>query len=175
VKDNFDTENTEREGSFTEIFLLCETLWLLRALCVEQNVYIEKELYVMKKMYDTINQLTHHIIGAAIEVHRILGPGLLESTYEACMVYELRERGLQFKQQLVLPVVYKDIQLEQGYRIDLLVENRVVVELKAVAELLPVHEAQILSYLKLSGHKIGLLLNFNVTLLKDGGIQRYRM
>jgi GxxExxY protein len=115
-----------------------------------------------------LNKLTEQIIGAAIEVHRHLGPGLLESTYEACLKYELAERGLKAECQKVLPVVYKEILLEQGYRIDLLVENCVVVELKAVDAITDVHKAQVLTYLKLSGHKIGLLLNFNVKLLKNG-------
>jgi len=113
-----------------------------------------------------LNKLTEQLIGAAIEVHRHLGPGLLESTYEACLKYELEQRGLTVHPQKALPVVYKDVQLEQGYRIDLLVENRIVVELKVVEEITAVHEAQILTYLKLSGHKIGLIFNFNVKLLK---------
>ena len=121
-----------------------------------------------------INVITEQIIGAAIEVHRHLGPGLLESAYEACLKYELAQRGLQIEAQKGLPIVYKEIELEQGYRIDLLVENRVVVELKAVEEITDVHEAQILTYLKLSGNTIGLLLNFNVKLLKNG-IRRFIM
>ncbi len=128
----------------------------------------------MKDMGDDINRLTEKIIGAAIEVHRLLGPGLLESTYEACLVYELEQLKFCVEQQKSLPVVYKGIKLEQGYRIDLLVNNLVVIELKAVEEILPVHEAQILSYLKLSGCEVGLLLNFNVKLLKNG-IHRFAM
>jgi GxxExxY protein len=115
-----------------------------------------------------LNKLTEQIIGAAIEVHRHLGLGLLESTYEACLKYELAERGLKVEAQKALPVVYKEILLEQGYRVDLLVENCVVVELKAVDAITDVHKAQVLTYLKLSGNKIGLLLNFNVKLLKNG-------
>ncbi len=122
----------------------------------------------------SVNKITEQIIGSAIEVHRHLGPGLLESTYEACLKYELTERGLKVEAQKALPVVYKDIQLEQGYRIDLLVENSVVVELKAVEQITAVHEAQILTYLKLSGNTIGLLLNFNTKLLKDG-LRRFIM
>jgi GxxExxY protein len=115
-----------------------------------------------------LNELTKQIIGAAIEVHRHLGPGLLESTYETCLAYELRQLGLSFGRQKALPLVYKEIRLDQGYRIDLLVERKVVVEIKVVEQIAPVHEAQVLSYLKLSGCRIGLLLNFNVKLLKNG-------
>lgn len=118
------------------------------------------------------NRLTEQIIGAAIEVHRHLGPGLLESAYETCLEYELQQLGLRVERQKALPVVYKDIHLEQGYRIDLLVEGQIVVELKAVEQFMPVHEAQVLSYLKFSGCKIGLLFNFNVKMLKDG-IRRF--
>src|SRR3989304_9511334 len=117
-------------------------------------------------------ELTHGIIGAAIEVHRLLGPGLLESAYEECLARELTLRGLQFERQKPIPVVYKDVKLECGYRIDLLVEGRIVVELKAVEALGPIHEASILTYLRLSGCSLGLLINFNVPVLKDG-IRRY--
>lgn len=119
------------------------------------------------------NEITSKIISAAIEVHRHLGPGLLESAYETCLAYELTEAGLQVEQQKPLPIVYKQIHLNHGYRIDLLVNNLVVVELKVVEQLTAVHEAQILSYLKFSGCQLGLLLNFNVTMLKDGGIRRF--
>jgi len=120
-----------------------------------------------------INDLTGTIIGAAIEVHRCLGPGLLESAYEACLEYELQAKGLKVERQKPLPIVYKDIHLEHGFRIDLLVENAVIVELKVVEELTPVHRAQVLSYLRFSGCKIGLLFNFNVTVLKNDGIRRF--
>ena len=113
-------------------------------------------------------EITGQIIGAAIAVHRALGPGLLESTYEACLAYELMQRGLRVEKQKELPVVYSGVHLDCGYRIDLLVESVVIVELKAVDTLAPIHEAQLLSYLKLSGCKIGLLINFNVEILKDG-------
>ena len=119
------------------------------------------------------NRLTSQIIGAAIEVHRQLGPGLLESSYETCLAYELETRGLSVERQKPLPIVYKEIHLEHGYRIDLLVNQLVVVELKVVEAITAVHEAQMLSYLKFSGCKVGLLINFNVTLLKDGGIRRF--
>jgi GxxExxY protein len=101
-------------------------------------------------------------------VHSALGPGLLESAYEACLVYELRERGLQVRTQVPLPLVYRGVQLGAAYRMDLLVEDSLVVELKTVDKLQPVHEAQLLSYLKLSGHQVGLLINFHVPRLKDG-------
>ena len=119
-----------------------------------------------------INEITSMIIGGAIEVHRYLGTGLLESAYETCLAHELSDYGLQVVRQKALPIVNKDIHLEHGYRIDLLVNQKVVVELKAVDELTAVHEAQLLSYLRFSECKVGLLLNFNVTLLKDGGIRR---
>jgi len=112
--------------------------------------------------------LTEQVIGAAIEVHRGLGPGLLESAYEACLCYELGQRGLAFQRQVALPVVYKTVQLDCGYRIDLLVQERLIVELKTVEHLLPIHEAQLLTYMKLRGISTGLLLNFNVPLLKNG-------
>lgn len=119
------------------------------------------------------NRLTSQIIGAAIEVHKQLGPGLLKSSYETCLAYELEAHGLQIERQKALPIVYKEIHLDHGYRIDLLVNQLVIVELKVVESITAVHEAQILSYLKFSGCKVGLLLNFNVTLLKDGGIRRF--
>jgi GxxExxY protein len=123
---------------------------------------------------NNLNVITGQIIGAAIEVHRHLGPGLLESAYETCLAYELTQRGLHVQRQKALPIVYKQINLEQGYRIDLLVENLVIVELKVVEALTTVHEAQLLSYLKFSGCPVGLLINFNVQLLKDG-IKRFRL
>ncbi|MFN8493723.1 MAG: GxxExxY protein [Caldilineaceae bacterium] len=119
--------------------------------------------------------MTEAIIGAAIEVHRHWGPGLLESPYETCLMYELERLGLFVERQKVLPIRYKEIFLDQGYRIDLLINEQVVVELKAVDTIMPVHEAQILSYLKHSGCKVGLLFNFNVKLLKNGGIHRFMM
>lgn len=121
-----------------------------------------------------LNELTRQIIGAAIEVHRHLGPGLLESAYETCLAYELGQLGLSVEQQKGLPLIYKEIRLDQGYRIDLLVEEKVVVEIKVVDKITSIHEAQVLSYLKFSGCQIGLLLNFNVKLLKNG-IRRFIM
>ena len=117
---------------------------------------------------ESLNRITEKIIGAAIEVHRALGPGLLESAYEACLAFELIERGLEVKQQKPLPVVYRDVKLDCAYRLDLLVEEKGIVEIKAVDRLAPIHQAQMLSYLKLSGCKVGLLINFNVKMLKDG-------
>jgi GxxExxY protein len=114
------------------------------------------------------SDLTHKIIGAAIEVHRTLGPGLLESAYEECLARELVLQGIKFERQKAVPVVYKDVKLESGYRLDFLVESRVVVELKAVELIAPVHEAIVLTYLRLSGCQLGLLINFNVVTLKDG-------
>ena len=115
-----------------------------------------------------INEITSRIIGCAIEVHKNLGPGLLESSYEECLVFELEREGLYVKRQYPVPVIYKEIKLDCGYRVDLMVEDSVVVELKVVDEINPVHEAQVLTYLKFSGKRIGLLINFNVTVLKHG-------
>ena len=120
---------------------------------------------------DDLNSITGRVIGAAIDVHRALGPGLLESAYEACLAYELTQNGLHVERQKSLPVVYKEVNLNAGYRLDLLVERRIIVELKAVDSLTPLHKAQLLSYLKLSGLNLGLLINFNVQVLKNG-IQR---
>lgn len=113
-----------------------------------------------------INDITQKIIGCAIEVHKALGPGLLESAYEECLAYELVREGLNIKRKQPTPVIYKDIKLDCGYRIDILVESLVVVELKVIDEFNPVHEAQILTYSKFSNKSVGLLINFNVTVLK---------
>ncbi len=120
----------------------------------------------------TDNQLTHAIIGAAIEVHWVLGPGLLESAYEECLARELSLRSIKYERQKPLPVVYKEVKLDCGYRLDFLVEGRVVLELKAVELLAPIHEAIMLTYLRLSGCQIGLLINFHTQILKDG-IKRF--
>ena len=112
--------------------------------------------------------LTEQVIGAAIEVHRALGPGLLESAYEACLAHELTERGFRHERQVPLPVRYKGVELDCGYRLDLVVEGAVIVELKAAKALEPIHTAQLLTYLRLSGLRVGLLLNFNVPVLKQG-------
>ncbi len=114
------------------------------------------------------NELTQQIIGAAIEVHRGMGPGLLESAYEECLCHELTLRGIPFERQVALPVEYKGVKLDCGYRLDLLVANAVVVELKAVERIEAIHEAQLLTYLKLGGWTVGLLINFNVPILKNG-------
>jgi len=112
--------------------------------------------------------LTEKVIGAAIEVHRHLGPGLLESAYEECLCWELSHQSINVKRQVPLPVIYKEVTLDIGYRLDLVVEDRLIVELKTVEKVLPIHEAQLLTYLKLSGLRTGLLLNFNSAVLKDG-------
>jgi len=121
---------------------------------------------------ERLNGITKNIIGAAIQVHSALGPGLLESAYEACLAFELGKRQLRAEQQKPLPLVYEQVKLDCGYRIDLLVEGSVVVEVKSVDALAPIHEAQVITYLKLSGCKLALLINFNVPVLKDG-IRRF--
>src|SRR5688572_22196152 len=115
-----------------------------------------------------INNLTYKIIGGAIEVHRRLGPGLFESVYHQCMEWELADRGLKFVTRELLPLTYKERQIDDAFQVDLFVENLIVVELKAVKELAPIHEAQLLTYLKLTNAPVGLLINFNVPLLTDG-------
>jgi len=122
----------------------------------------------------TDNEITHEIIGAAIEVHKLLGPGLLESAYEACLRHEFAIRKIGFQKQKPVPLVYQEIKLDCGFRLDLLVEKRVVVELKSVDAIAPIHEAIMLTYLRLSGHTLGLLINFNVSILKDS-IRRFIM
>jgi GxxExxY protein len=115
-----------------------------------------------------LNQITEQIIGCAIEVHRALGPGLLESAYEECSCYEFSQKGLKFKRQVALPVAYKEVKLDCGYKMDIVVEDLVIIEIKAVQSLLPVHEAQLLSYLKSGNKPVGLLINFHVSVLKNG-------
>ena len=115
-----------------------------------------------------LNDLSYSIIGAGIEIHRSIGPGLLESSYRACMLYELRQRGLTVLSEQVVPIRYKDLILDGGYRLDLLVNDTIIIELKAVEIVLPVHGAQLLSYLRHTGKPLGLLMNFNVTALADG-------
>jgi GxxExxY protein len=121
---------------------------------------------------EELNKITEGIIGAAIEVHRNLGPGLLESAYQAALAYELSQRGYKVEQQKPLPMLYKEIKLDAGYRLDFLVNDKVVLEIKSADKIIPIHDAQILSYLRLSGCKVGLLINFNVKLLKNG-IKRF--
>jgi GxxExxY protein len=118
--------------------------------------------------WSSINELTDRIIGAAIEVHKALGPGLLESAYESCLGHELSLLNICFERQVPLPIRYKSLPLDCGYRLDFLVEDAVVLELKAVEKLEPIHQAQMLTYLKLGGWRVGLLINFNVPLLKKG-------
>lgn len=117
-------------------------------------------------------ELTEAIIGAAIEVHRMVGPGLMESAYEECLCHELRLRGLHFQRQVAVPLSYKGVNLECGYRIDLIVKDAVILELKCVEHILPVHEAQLLTYLKLLNKRVGLILNFHVATLVRGGVVR---
>jgi GxxExxY protein len=121
----------------------------------------------MNELMD-INKLTWEVIGAAIEVHKTLGPGLLESVYEECLCMELQLCEISYERQKALPVEYKGKMLDCGYRLDLVVENRLIVELKSCEELQPIHEAQLLTYLKLTSTKVGLLINFNVSVLKNG-------
>jgi GxxExxY protein len=120
----------------------------------------------------THEAITQQIIGAAIDVHKALGPGLLESAYEECLCHELALRGLPFQRQIELPVIYKGVRLNCGYRIDLLVGKTILLELKSVEKLLPIHEAQLLTYLRLSNIRVGLLINFNVPVLKNGIVRR---
>ena len=116
----------------------------------------------------TENELSKIVIGCAIEVHRRLGPGLLESAYQECLFYELICAGLKVEKEKPMPIIYKEVKLDHGYRIDLLVENKLIIEIKTVEELNDVHTAQVLTYLKLGGYKLGLLINFHVYLLKSG-------
>ena len=118
------------------------------------------------------SDLTHAIIGAAIEIHRKLGPGLLEAVYEECLAKELTLRKIQFERQMPIPLIYKELRLECGYRLDFLVHDRVVVELKSIEAIAPIHDSVMLTYLRLSERPLGLLINFNVAVLKDG-IRRY--
>jgi GxxExxY protein len=129
--------------------------------------------FTEKILFMETNQITEKIIGCAINVHKHLGPGLLESAYEECLTFELKNAGLRFERQKPVPVIYKEIKLDCGYRIDVLVENTVVIELKTVDAFNPVHEAQILTYMKFAEKEIGLLINFNVILLKNG-VKRYK-
>ena len=114
------------------------------------------------------NKISREVVDAAMKVHTALGPGLMENAYEACLMYELGKRNLKVKAQVSLPIYYENIKIDAGYKLDLLIENAVIVELKAVKSILPIHEAQLLSYLKLSGKRLGLLINFNVVHLKNG-------
>jgi len=123
---------------------------------------------------DERDPLTHKVIGCAIEVHRTLGPGLLESAYQQCLAFELAASGISFKREVAQPVEYKGVKLDCGYRIDLLVENKLVVELKALDELIGIHEAQLLTYMKLARCRTGILINFNVRRLVDG-IKRFKL
>lgn len=114
------------------------------------------------------NELSYRVIGVALELHKSLGPGLLESVYENALAYDLIESGLEIKTQVAMPFIYKEIKMETGYRLDILVENKLIIEVKSIETLAPVHYAQVLTYLKLSGVKLGLLINFNTKVLKEG-------
>src|ERR1700690_2527814 len=116
----------------------------------------------------SFREITEQVIGSCIEIHKQLGPGLLESAYEECLCYELSLTGIFFERQKPLPVKYKSVNLDCGYRLDLVVQSKIILELKTVEQLLPIHEAQLLTYLKLSGLTLGLLINFNVSVLKNG-------
>ncbi len=133
---------------------------------------LEQELEVTSPEEMVDDALTRKIIGCAIKVHRALGPGLLESAYQACLAHELAKNGLRVEREKPLPVSYDGVQLECGYRIDILVEDEVVIEIKCVDKIHPIHEAQLITYLKLSGKQRGLIINFHVTLLRDGILRR---
>ena len=132
------------------------------------NTEIRKVSLRNAEYINHLNNLTSEVIKYAIEVHKVLGPGLLESAYQECLVYELKNSGLNIKAQLPLPIIYKTKHLDHGYRIDILVEDLVVLELKTVDHILEIHKAQLLTYLKFGGYNLGLLINFNSLLLKDG-------
>jgi GxxExxY protein len=117
---------------------------------------------------DSLDEISHRIIGAAIEVHRHLGPGLLESAYQSCLAFELKQLGLKLEEQKPLPVVYKNAKLDCDYRLDFVVEDEIIIEIKAIEKLLPIHDAQLLSYLRLTKKRVGLLMNFHVPVLKNG-------
>ena len=134
---------------------------------------LEKEFDRRDAETQRLNQVTEKIIGCALNVHRVLGPGLLESAYEECLCFELSQSKLIFQRQVALPIVYKTVNLDCGYRMDLVIEDLVIVEIKAVERIIPVHEAQLLSYLNLANKPIGLILNFHVSVLKNG-IKRIR-
>ncbi|MBM3327434.1 MAG: GxxExxY protein [Calditrichaeota bacterium] len=122
----------------------------------------------MNPIPENLNRIAHEIVDASYKVHKTLGPGLLESAYEACLAHEMSLRNLAFRTQVVLPVVYEGVKLDAGFRLDMLVEERLIVEMKAVEKIIPLHEAQLLTYLRLSNLRLGLLINFNVLLIKDG-------
>ena len=116
----------------------------------------------------TENEISKIIFNCALKIHRTLGPGLLESAYEACLYYELSKSGLNVQRQKALPLIYEEVKLDVGYRVDLLIENKVIIEIKAISQLIDVHRAQVLTYLRLTDCKLGMLINFNVSLIKDG-------
>jgi GxxExxY protein len=127
-----------------------------------------RNMFIPNPEAERLDSVTEKVIGSAIAVHRAIGPGLLESAYEECLCYELSQLGLKFERQVPLPVVYKDVKLDCGYRMDIVVQDDVVIEVKAVEKIIPIHEAQLLSYLKLGNRKVGLLMNFHASVLKNG-------
>jgi len=181
VKKTLTTENTEIHGAEPSVPLcaLCGEEELttenteMNPLCssVPSVVKNKSQGKTQKIKNMKVNQITEIIIGCAIEVHKQLGPGLLESAYEECLFYELKNHGLDVKKQHALPLVYKEIKLDAGYRIDLLIENKVIVEIKSVDAIVEIHKAQLMTYMKLAKIKVGLLMNFNVIRLKDGMVR----
>jgi GxxExxY protein len=159
-------ENLHRRDAETQSFRGCEAVRTTVVLKARQSAEGAEGTSVPQS--SAWYQLTERIIGAAIEVHRQTGPGLLESAYEECLGFELSQAGLSFKRQVDLPISYKSIKLTSGYKMDLVVEDVVILEIKTVEQLLPIHTAQLLTYLKLSGKPIGLLLNFNAPILRKG-------
>lgn len=153
---------TQRHGDTKKEFV---SLWLNKNTKTQKH---KEEKMQREAIYDDLNQVSKQIVDAAFTVHSALGAGLLESVYEVCLEYELTKRGFRVQRQLVLPIMYDKIKLEAGFRLDLLVNECVIVEVKAVETLLPVHTAQVITYLKLSQHRLALLINFNVPLIKDG-------
>lgn len=127
-----------------------------------------REMSIITNSVESLNVLTEKIIGCAIEVHKGIGPGLLESAYEECLCFEQSQAGLSFERQVPLPVVYKGVNLDCGYRLDLIVEGQIILEIKAVDKIIPIHEAQLLSYLRMLDKRVGLILNFHSTVLKNG-------
>jgi GxxExxY protein len=137
-----------------------------------KRIFMEQKEIFKKPISKDVDKVANSIVDAAYTVHKTLGPGLLESVYEICLVYELRERGHFVESQIALPVQYKTIRLDTGLKLDLLVDNCIIIELKTVSEILPIHQAQLLSYLKLTGLKVGFVINFKTQLIKDG-IRRF--
>jgi GxxExxY protein len=141
---------------------------LVKNLCEPCGKKANHQEYYLIKNIMTENQIAKVVFEAALKVHKVLGPGLLESAYEECLYYELQKQGIKVEKQKLLPLIYEDVKMEIGYRVDLMIENKFIIEIKAVEALNDVHMAQILTYLKLADCKLGMLINFNVSLLKNG-------